>query len=124
MTTTTTAPITLDELNAERSRDWVWNETYNVASRFAVGRSGSPRRRGTSGDKIHLLVVNTITAITTENKMNASTRDIGMIFSGYGMCGGNGQVTAMPVKGMTIADVTCTKCLKKIALLNAAKAAL
>lgn len=108
---TATIAATLAELNVSPYRS-VWANTYELELLIAVGRAGSSRR-GRSGDKVHLLFVDRI--VGEPNGHKPGTFAIGQNFKVVGACNGNGQNTGVVMSNLDTADITCEKCLKRLA---------
>src|SRR5262245_38167739 len=96
-----------------------------LESEVLYGNAGSARRFGRSGGKIHILHVERVVGVVEGMPVERGTYAASFLarqrnpvplpvyFSSSGACGGNGQNTAYPIPGLTLADVTCTKCLKR-----------
>ena len=116
--------MTLNELNAAR-RDALdrWDHVlardgWTQHTEYAVGRNGRQRSyRGTAGARLHLLKVARVTGKPTDAR--TGTFEIGDARSIHGACGANGQFTGTVVAGVDLDQITCTKCLKKLAALTA-----
>lgn len=104
----------LDDLNETRTTERVWMG-WTLRRSYAVGRCGHQTSyRGRTGMKAHLLRVETL--IAKEEPDVPGKMRVGDVFSVVG-CNGNGQFTGVVVKGADLADITCAKCLKRLAKL-------
>lgn len=93
----------------------IWN-TLRLERGYKVGRNGTSYR-GTTGDKVHLLITEKLISRTDAQKPGQLR--IGDYFSIGGVCGSNGQRTGVVFEGLDTDKVTCTKCLKYLANLSA-----
>jgi hypothetical protein len=109
MTATTTAIKTLAELNANPYRR-TWGD-WTIETRYEVGRTGSSRM-GTSGAKVHLLIVEVVVAKEHGDKVGETK--IGGKHGIVGVCNQNGQRNGREIVGYDTDKVTCTKCLARL----------
>lgn len=108
---------TLNEAIGQTAKvDRVWMG-WTLRTSYAVGRCGrQTSHRGQTGAKAHLLRVETLIAKDGPDD-RPGLLQVGGVFSVKG-CNGNGQMTGVIVKGADLADITCAKCLKRLAAIR------
>lgn len=119
-TTTTAAPLTIDELNARVGfpTEHAQHNGFVLTRAYALGRCGKQNGRlGTSGDKVHLLIVERVASKPAD--ADRRTVPVGGIYAVSG-CANNGQRNGTPLAGVVeLARVTCAKCRKRLVALGA-----
>lgn len=116
---------TLKQMDAERAKrcaefggnDREWSK-YTLRHEYAVGTNGTSYR-GTTGAKLHLLMVDRVVA---DREPKAGTFKVGDAASIRGLCTSSGrhsgQFVGTIVAGRDVKDITCDKCLKIVARLT------
>lgn len=107
----------LDRRNVAERKDW---SGYTISRpSYAVGRNGSQftGTRGSSGDKLHLLTIETIIEEPADRKPGSIRK--GDFFIIHGACNSNGQRTGRVVAGADLDQITCKTCLKRLGNIKA-----